>query len=66
MSATPNNQQDQQDEARNSTMDTAASRGTDERRGPVDPAQNPAPHSPAPDRETIEKGEDMLERIKPY
>jgi hypothetical protein len=41
-------------------------RGADERRGTVDPAQNPAPRSPEPDREALEKGEEILERVKPY
>ncbi len=41
-------------------------RGADERRGTVDPAKNPAPRSPEPDREAVEKGEEILERVKPY
>ncbi|HEY1521853.1 MAG TPA: hypothetical protein VGF70_02490 [Solirubrobacteraceae bacterium] len=55
-----------QEEARDSIGDTAGSRGTDERREPVDPAENPAPPSPEPDREAVEKGEETLERVKPY
>jgi hypothetical protein len=41
-------------------------RGADERRGTVNPAHNPAPRSPEPDREAIEKGQETLERVKPY
>lgn len=41
-------------------------RGADERRGTVDPSQNPAPSSPEPDREAVERGEEILERVKPY
>jgi len=45
---------------------SGTARGADERRETVDPAQNPAPRSPEPDQEAIEKGEEILERIKPY
>jgi hypothetical protein len=41
-------------------------RGADERRETVDPAKNPAPRSPEPDREAVEKGQEVLERVKPY
>lgn len=41
-------------------------RGADERRETVDPAQNPAPSSPEPDPKAVEKGEEILERVKPY
>ena len=51
---------------RHTTTDTAGRRGTDDRREPVDPAANPAPRSPEPDQEAIEKGEETLDRVKPY
>jgi len=51
---------------RASISESAGRRGTDDRRTPVDPAADPAPVSPDPDRESIHKGEDMLERVKPY
>jgi hypothetical protein len=57
-----NNQEDRQ----GSMGDAAGSRGTDERRESVDPAGNPAPRSPEPDREAVKKGEETLERVKPY
>jgi hypothetical protein len=41
-------------------------RGADERRETVNPAENPAPRSPEPDHEAVKKGEETLERIKPY
>lgn len=54
-----------QDETQSSQKETTP-RGADERREAVDPAQNPAPRSPEPDQEAVEKGEEVLERIKPY
>jgi len=50
----------------NSPQDQQARRGEDDRRGTVDPSQNPAPSSPAPDEEAVRKGEEALERVKPY
>jgi hypothetical protein len=41
-------------------------RGADDRRGEVRPKDDPAPRSPAPDRDAVEKGERILERVKPY
>lgn len=49
-----------------STADTAGRRGTDDRRTPVDPKENPAPQSPAPDRDEVRKSEEILSRVKPY
>jgi hypothetical protein len=51
---------------RQSTYESAGRRGTDDRRTPVSPSDDPAPVSPDPDREAIHKGEDVLERVKPY
>jgi hypothetical protein len=51
---------------RESTAESAGQRGADDRRGSVRPWDDPAPVSPAPDREAIRKGEDILERIKAY
>ena len=66
MTKTPDSEARPEDGERQTMGDTAASRGTDERRQPVDPAQNPAPHSPEPDREAIAEAEETLERVKPY
>ena len=41
-------------------------RGADDRRGEVHPKDDPAPSSPAADREAVDKGERILERIKAY
>jgi hypothetical protein len=49
-----------------SSQSTAVGRGSDERKQAVDPAQNPAPSSPEPDEEALRKGEETLERVKPY
>ncbi len=49
-----------------STSDTSAARGSDDRRGDVNPADNPAPSSPEPDPEVVRRGEENLERVKPY
>lgn len=57
---------DGQEDIRNSLGNVAGSRGTDERRESVNPAHNPAPTSPEPDREALQKGEETLERVKPY
>jgi hypothetical protein len=62
MTPTPHSQ----DNARDTPGDTAGQRGTDERRETVNPAENPAPRSPEPDREALEKGRETLERVKPY
>lgn len=53
-------------ERRESMSESAGQRGTDDRRSPVRPQEDPAPVSPAPDRDSIDKGEDILTRIKPY
>lgn len=49
-----------------STAESAGRRGKDDRRGEVNPADNPAPTSPAPDKDAIRKGEEILQRVKPY
>jgi hypothetical protein len=46
--------------------DTTTNRGEDERKTPVDPAQNPAPSSPEPDERAVREAEETLERVKPY
>jgi hypothetical protein len=43
-----------------------AERGADDRTGEVRPEDDPAPSSPAADREAVEKGERILERVKAY
>jgi hypothetical protein len=49
-----------------SVFELAGRRGTDDRRGTVRPGDDPAPVSPPPDEEAVRKGEDVLERVKPY
>ena len=66
MTNTPDTPNSTQEDVRDSFGDGAASRGTDNRREAVDPAQNPAPTSPEPDQEALRKGEETLERVKPY
>lgn len=66
MTSTPNEPNTRQDDTRESIRDVAGSRGIDQRTEQVDPAQNPAPRSPEPDREAVDKGEQILERVKPY
>ena len=39
------------------------SRGHDDRRATVDPAQNPAPSSPPADEDAVRRGEDNLDRV---
>ncbi len=41
-------------------------RGDDDRKNTVNPADNPAPSSPAPEPDAVREGEDKLERVKPY
>lgn len=66
MTSTPDGPNTRQEDARDSIGDVARSRGSDERRKQVNPADNPAPSSPEPDREALRKGEEVLERVKPY
>jgi hypothetical protein len=51
---------------RATASEMGARRGTDDRRGTVRPGDDPAPVSPAPDEDAVRKGEDVLERVKPY
>lgn len=41
----------------------SAGRGEDDRRNEVNPADNPAPRSPAADQEAIRKGEENLHSV---
>ena len=66
MTRTPDGPNTRQEDRRDSIGDVAGSRGTDQRTEQVDPAQNPAPRSPEPDQEAVKKGEETLERVKPY
>jgi hypothetical protein len=66
MTTTPDEANSSQNGVRETTGETAGRRGTDDRREPVNPAQNPAPSSPEPDREALRRGEEILERVKPY
>jgi hypothetical protein len=38
----------------------------DDRRSRVNPSDNPVPNSPEADEEAVGKGEEILERVKPY
>jgi hypothetical protein len=38
-------------------------RGEDDRRTATNPAQDPAPRSPAPDHEAVRKGEENLQSV---
>lgn len=49
-----------------SLSDRAAERGSDDRRGSVNPADSPAPSSPAPDEAAVRAGEEKLDSVKPY
>jgi hypothetical protein len=51
---------------RASASEPAVRRGSDDRRGTVRPGDDPAPVSPPPDEEAVRKGQDVLERVKPY
>jgi hypothetical protein len=51
---------------RATAFELAGRRGTDDRRGTVRPGDDPAPVSPPPDEDAVRKGEDILERVKPY
>jgi hypothetical protein len=53
-------------EQRAPSPEPAGRRGTDDRRGTVRPGDDPAPVSPPADEEAVRKGEDILERVKPY
>lgn len=43
-----------------------SARRDDDRRTPVSPTDNPRPTSPDADEESVRKGEETLERVKPY
>jgi hypothetical protein len=49
-----------------SLADRAGERGSDDRRGTVNPADSPAPSSPAPDEDALRSGEEKLDSVKPY
>lgn len=66
MTSTPDEANTGPEESRDSIRDVAGSRGIDQRTEEVDPTQNPAPRSPEPDREAVKKGEQILDRVKPY
>ena len=54
-------QQDQKSE--NQTVNRV---GRDDRRGSVNPADNPRPSSPEAEADAVREGEEKLERVKPY
>jgi hypothetical protein len=66
MTTTPDGPNSSQEDPRDSIGDAATRRGTDERREAVDPTHNPAPRSPEPDADAVKKGQETLERVKPY
>ncbi len=41
----------------------AGERPKDDRRGVVNPAENPMPHSPAPDPESVRRGEETWHSV---
>jgi hypothetical protein len=45
------------------TQSQNAGRGEDERRGAVNPADNPAPSSPAADEDAVRKGQESLDSV---
>jgi hypothetical protein len=49
-----------------SISETAGRRGRDDRRGAVNPAESPAPHSPPLEENALREGEEKLDRVKPY
>lgn len=55
-------EQDPSDLPHESPSETAK-RGRDDRRGTVNPADNPAPSSPEPDKDALRKGEENLDRV---
>lgn len=66
MTTKPDTASFDQDDPRHSISQAAGARGEDDRRQPVNPSENPAPRSPEGDQEAITKGEETLERVKPY
>ena len=66
MSPDPNPQQEPVDLPHDSMAESAGKRGEDDRRSQVNPADNPAPHSPEPDQEALRRGEENLDSVKPY
>jgi hypothetical protein len=38
----------------------------DDRRGTVNPAENPRPSSPEAEADAVREGEEKLDRVKPY
>ena len=48
------------------TLKGSAKRGEDDRRGEVQPSENPAPRSPEPDPDAVREGEEKLGYVKPY
>ena len=49
-----------------SIAESAGRRGKDDRRGAVNPAESPAPHSPSYEEDALREGEEKLDRVKPY
>jgi hypothetical protein len=60
------NREEDPRQERDPAAEGGAERGRDDRRRPVNPADNPAPQSPEADHEAVRKGEETLERVKPY
>lgn len=49
-----------------SNAETAGTRGSDDRRSVVNPADNPAPSSPQPSVDAVREAEEKLDSVKPY
>ena len=45
---------------------SAESRGGDDRKSEVNPADSPVPSNPPVDEDALRKGEDNLDSVKPY
>lgn len=45
---------------------TSASGGNDDRRREVKPTEKRVPNSPEPEEDSVRKGQEKLERVKPY
>lgn len=51
---------------RSEAVENATVRGNDDRRRPVSPTERRVPNSPEPEPDSVRKGMEKLERVKPY
>jgi hypothetical protein len=69
MTQTPNPRNDEHataDLPHQSTPEAAGRRGRDDRKGEVNPADNPAPSSPEHDDDAVRKGAERLNSVSPH